>query len=158
MDTEMSVAPAPAEISKNVQVGIPKNMVPDPEQFNGDQTKFKDWQREMRLFLKSNRVIETDDRITVILAHLRGDVAGIYVQRKLNKLNKELGTQDWEDFVKEIKTMFSDKTKAADAKWKIETFKQGKKNTVNFMIEFEALAMKVDTNELYTIFLLKKNI
>ena len=31
MDTEMSVAPAPAEISKNVQVGIPKNMVPDPE-------------------------------------------------------------------------------------------------------------------------------
>ena len=112
----------------------------------------------MRLFLKSNRVIETDDRITVILAHLRGDVVGIYVQRKLNKLNKELGTQDWEDFVKEIKTMFSDKTKAADAKWKIETFKQGKKNTVNFMIEFEALAMKADTNELYTIFLLKKNI
>jgi len=32
----------------------------------------------MRLFLKSNRVMETNDRITVILAHLRGDVAGIY--------------------------------------------------------------------------------
>ena len=28
----------------------------------------------------------------------------------------------------------------------------------NFMIEFEALAMKTDTDELYTIFLLKKNI
>jgi len=33
----------------------------------------------MRLFLKSNRVIETDDRITVILAHLREEVASIYV-------------------------------------------------------------------------------
>jgi len=33
----------------------------------------------MRLFLKSNRVIETNDRITVILAYLRGGVAGIYV-------------------------------------------------------------------------------
>ena len=54
--------------------------------------------------------------------------------------------------------MFSDKSKAADAEWKIETFKQGKKNTVDFMIEFEALATKADTDELHTIFLLKKNI
>jgi len=28
----------------------------------------------------------------------------------------------------------------------------------NFMIEFKALAMKVDTDDLYAIFLLKKNI
>jgi len=53
--------------------------------------------------------------------------------------------------------MFSDKMKAADAKWKIETFKQEKKNTADFMIEFDVLAMKADTDELYAIFLLKKN-
>ena len=53
--------------------------------------------------------------------------------------------------------MFSDKTKAVDAEWKIETFKQGKKNTADFMIEFNALAMKAGTDELHTIFLLKKN-
>jgi len=53
--------------------------------------------------------------------------------------------------------MFSNKTKTADAKWKIETFKQGKKNIVDFMIKFDALAMKVDTDELHVIFLLKKN-
>ena len=104
------------------------------------------------MFLKSNRVMETNDRITAILAHLRGGVAGIYTQRKLDELDKELGTQDWENFVKEIKTTFSDKTKAVDAEWKIESFKQGKKNTADFMIEFDALAMKVDTDELYTIF------
>ena len=33
----------------------------------------------MRLFLKSNRVIETNDRIIAILARLREGVAGIYV-------------------------------------------------------------------------------
>ena len=60
--------------------------------------------------------------------------------------------------MKEIKTTFSDKSKAADAEWKIETFKQGKRNTVDFMIEFEALATKADTDELHAIFLLKKNI
>ena len=84
-------------------------------------------------------------------------MAGIYAQKKLDELDKELGTQDWEDFIKEIKTTFSDKLKAADAEWKIETFKQGKRNTADFMIEFEALAMKADTDELYAIFLLKKN-
>jgi len=133
-------------------------MVPDPGWFDGNQTKFEDWWRGIRLFLKSNRVMETNNRITAILARLRGGVAGIYAQQKLDKLDEELGTQDWNDFMKELKTTFSDKTKAAYAKWRIETFKQGKKNTVDFIIEFEALAMKVDTDELHAIFPLKKNI
>jgi len=84
-------------------------------------------------------------------------VAGIYAQKKLDELDEELGTQDWDNFVKEIKTTFSDKSKAADAEWKIESFKQGKRNTADYIIEFEALAMKVDTDELHAIFLLKKN-
>jgi len=102
--------------------------------------------------------METDDRITAILARLRGGVVGIYAQQKLNELDKELGTQDWDNFVKELKMTFSNKTKAADAKWRIETFKQGKKNTVDFIIEFKALTMKADIDELHAIFLLKKNV
>jgi len=47
--------------------------------------KFEDWWRGIQLFLKSNRII-------AILAHLRGGVVGIYVQKKLNKLDEELGT------------------------------------------------------------------
>jgi len=62
--------------------------------------------------IKSNKVIETNNRIIEILAYLRGGVAGIYTQRKLDKLDKELETQDWKEFVKEIKTIFSNKTKA----------------------------------------------
>ena len=157
MSTALAPAPMVIEISENVSAGMPKNMVPDLGWFDGDQTKFEDWWRGIRLFLKSNRVIETDNRITAILARLRGGVAGIYAQKKLDELDEELGTQDWEDFVKEIKTMFSDKSKAADAEWKIETFKQGKQNTADFIIKFKALAMKADTDELHAIFLLKKN-
>jgi len=56
--------------------------------------KFEDWWKGMRLFLKSNRVMETNDRITAILACLRGSVAGIYMQRKLDELDKETRTQD----------------------------------------------------------------
>ena len=98
-----------------------------------------------------------DDRITAILARLRGGVAEIYVQKKLNEFDEENDTQDWDEFVKEFKTTFSDKSKAADAEWKIETSKQGKRNTADFMIEFKVLAMKADTDELHAIFLLKKN-
>jgi len=60
--------------------------------------------------------METDDRITVILACLREGIVGIYTQKKLDELDKELETQDWEEFVKQIKTTFSNKTKAADTK------------------------------------------
>ena len=120
LDTEMSVAPV--AINENIQVVMPKNMVLDPEWFDGDWTKFEDWWRGIWLFLKSNKIIEINNRITAILAHLRGGVAEIYAQKKLDKLDKELGTQDWEDFIKEIKMTFSDKTKAADAEWRIESF------------------------------------
>ena len=67
--------------------------------------------------------METDNKIIAILACFRGGVANIYTQKKLDKLNKELRTQDWEEFVKKIKTTFSDNMKAADAKWRIESFK-----------------------------------
>jgi len=119
--------------------------------------KFEDWWRGIRLFLKSNRINKTDNRITAILAHLRGGIAGIYAQKKLDELDEDNNTQDWDNFVKELKTTFSNKSKAADAEWKIEMFKQGKRNTADFIIEFEALAMKADTNKLHAIFLLKKN-
>jgi len=33
--------------------------------------------------------MKTDNRIMVILAHLRGGVAGIYAQRKLDELDEE---------------------------------------------------------------------
>ena len=58
--------------------------------------------------------METDNRITAILACLRGGIAGIYAQRKLDELDKETGTQDWEEFIQEIKATFSDKIKVAD--------------------------------------------
>ena len=51
----------------------------------------------------------------MILAYLREGIAGIYAQKKLDKLDEDNDIQDWDNFIKEIKTMFSDKSKAADA-------------------------------------------
>ena len=157
MDIEISIALAITP-AVNESAEMPRSMVPDPGWFDSNQMKFEDWWREIRLFLKSNRVNETDNKIIAILAYLRGGVAGIYTQKKLNELDENNDIQNWDDFVQEIKNMFSDKTKVANTKWKIETFKQGKRNTADFMIEFDALATKTDIDELHVIFLLKKNI
>ena len=73
-------------------------------------------------------------------------------------MEKEDSVQDQSNFVKEVKIVFSNKNKVADTEWKIEMFKQGKKHIADFMIEFEVLAMKTKTNNMYTIFLLKKNV
>ena len=72
-DTEMSTA-----LAVNESAGMPRSMVPDPGWFDGNRTKFEDWWREIRLFLKSNRVNRTDNKITAILACLREGVVGIY--------------------------------------------------------------------------------
>ena len=98
----------------------------------------------------------TDDRIITILSQLRKNIAGIYIQKKLNQMEED--TQNQDEFVTEIKTMFSDKSKTTDAKWKIEIFKQYKKHITNFIIKFEALAIKAKTSDMHTIFLLKKNV
>jgi len=60
--------------------------------------------------------METDNRIIVILTHLKGSITEIYVQKKLDELDEEIGIQDWNDFIKEIKSTFSNKTKIANAK------------------------------------------
>jgi len=88
MDIEMSTAPAATPVV-NESAGMPRSMVSDPGWFNSNRMKFEDWWRGIRLFLKSNRVNGTDDRITVILAYLREDVVRIYTQKKLDELDEE---------------------------------------------------------------------
>ena len=99
-----------------------KSIVSDLGWFDGNRTKFEDWQRGIRLFLKDNKVVAIENKITVVLAQLRGSIAEIYAQKKIDELGDEEDTQDWEELIKEIKTTFSKKSKVADVEWKIETF------------------------------------
>ena len=153
----MSTAPAPVPVVYNKSIPT-KTMVPDPGWFDRDRTKFEDWWRGICLFLKSNRVVAANKRITAVLAQLRGSIAEIYAQKKIDELEDTNDTQSWEEFVEEIKTAFSNKSKAADVEWKIQTFRQGRKHIADFMIKFEVLAMKAEIDNLHTIFLLKKNV
>ena len=86
----------PVLTQKNGQVGLLKNMVSDPGWFNRNRTKFENQWRGIRLFLKSNRITETNNRTIAILVYLRGGIVDIYAQKKLDK---ETGAQDWDEFI-----------------------------------------------------------
>ena len=103
----MLTAPKLAVYDERVML---KHMVPDPRWFDNNKTKFEDWQREIQLFLKSNKVVATDDKIIIVLAQLREGIVRIYAQKKINQIEKE------NNFVKEVKIAFSDKNKVADVK------------------------------------------
>ena len=62
---KMSTVPTPATYNENIPT---KTMVPDPGWFDRDRTKFKDWWKVIHLFLKSNRVVVANERITAVLA------------------------------------------------------------------------------------------
>jgi len=51
--------------------------------------KFEGWWRRIYLFLKSNRVTATDDKITAVLVQLRRGVTKIYVQKKIDQIEEE---------------------------------------------------------------------
>ena len=78
IDKEISMEIVPVIMNNNIQAITPKSMVPNPRWFDGNQIKFEDWWRGIQLFFKSNRVLETNNRITAILACLREGVASIY--------------------------------------------------------------------------------
>jgi len=65
---EISTALALVVYNRIEQAVMLKSMIPDPGWFDSNQMKFENWWREIRLFLKINRVIETDNKITEVLA------------------------------------------------------------------------------------------
>ena len=71
---------------QNKQAELLKSMVLDLGWFDRDQMKFENWQRSMQLFFKSNRVIVTNNKITIILAWFRGGTASIYAQKKIDQI------------------------------------------------------------------------
>ena len=56
----------------------------------------------------------------------------------------------WDAFETEIKLIYQDKTREADAEWHIETFTQGQKHIADFLIKFMVLVAKAQmTNTPY---------
>jgi len=69
----------------------------------------------MRLYLKANRIIGAKDKITAVLSRFRGGTAGAFAQQKLNEIKEQDDTPSWDAFEAEIKLIYQDKTRKANA-------------------------------------------
>jgi len=112
----------------------------------------------MKLYLRANKVTDADKKIIAVLGRFRKGTAGAFSQQKLDKIDGGDDTPSWDAFEAELQLVYSNKTKEANTEWRIETFTQGKKHIVDFLIEFMALASKAQTDDQHAIFLLKNNI
>jgi hypothetical protein len=61
-------------------------LVPDPGFFDGEQKRFSDWWRGMKLFLKFNKVDSLDMKITAIISQMRGGTAGNFATHWTDKV------------------------------------------------------------------------
>jgi len=135
-----------------------KSTVPEPGWFNGNRRGSEDWWRAMRLYLKANRITGAEDKVTAVLSRFHEGTAGAFAQQKLNEIEEQDDTPSWDAFEAEIKLIYQDKTREANAEWHIKTFTQGQKHIADFLIKFMALVAKAQTDNQHAIFLLKKNV
>ena len=139
------------------QITYGKSMVPEPGFFDGDRTKFDDWWRQMKLFMRFNKIVAAEDKMLAVIARFKGGTAGQFAETELIKIERAEDTRDWNKFADRVEESFSNDTQSSEAEWKIEEFKQGKKHTADFLIEFHVLKIRADTDDLHAIFLLKKH-
>jgi hypothetical protein len=149
-------AESQALVPTNGQMG--KSLVLDPRFFDGEQKKFSDWWRGMKLFLKFNKVNSPDMKIMAIISQMRGETAGNFATHWTDKVANIDDTMDWKAFEEDLTGSFSMGNEKESAQWKIKSFKQGKCHIADFLIEFHVLKTTSMTDNAHTIFLLKKNI
>jgi hypothetical protein len=162
-NTEMSAnqgtgqaAGSQALVQMNGQMG--KSLVLDLGFFDGEQKKFSDWWRGMKLFLKFNKVNSPDMKITATISQMRGGTAGNFATHWMDKVVNTDDTMDWKAFDDDLTGSFSMENKKETTQWKIESFKQGNHHIADFLIKFHVLKMTSKTDDAHAIFLLKKNI
>src|SRR5262249_55618993 len=149
------MAPSTSTVAKTTKTDDAK--VPEPGFFDGTRDKFDDWWRSIVFYLKYHKIQEADRKIITIISRLRGGMAGAFAQTWADKLESDDDDQDWEEFRKLFKRTFSDEGRKTNAEHQIEEFKQGKRATADFLIEFEVLKTRAETDNAHAIFLLKKH-
>jgi len=69
----------------------------------------------MKLYLRANRITGAKDKVTAVLSRFCGGTAGVFAQQKLDEIDEQDNTPSWDAFEAEIKLVYQDKTRKANA-------------------------------------------
>ncbi|XP_006455379.1 hypothetical protein AGABI2DRAFT_121298 [Agaricus bisporus var. bisporus H97] len=143
-------------VTVNEQTDVLKSLIPNPKDFGGDREQFSEWWRSMTLFLKYNKVTDTDQKIIATIVRLKGPVPSCFADIWTEKIATNF-TYTWDTFEEELKTSFGKGNEKDIAEERIESLKQGNRNTMDFLVEFTALMYKAKIDDQHAIFLLKRH-
>ncbi|EKM74642.1 hypothetical protein AGABI1DRAFT_95503 [Agaricus bisporus var. burnettii JB137-S8] len=127
-----------AAVTVNAQTDALKSLIPNPKDFGGNREQFSEWWRSMTLFLKYNKVMDTDQKIIAAIIRLKGPVPSCSAEIWTEKIASSI-TYTWDSFEEELKTSFGKGNEKDIAEERIESLKQGHRNTMDFLVEFTAL-------------------
>ena len=121
----------------------PKLKVAEPDFFDGTHSKFRDWMRQVNLYLRGRRITADDDRIIVTLSYMKGGTASTWAGRFLDDtmgVHQPLGT--YTDFVALLKATYEDRTAGARARDRLDHFLQHDLTIDDFVNQFETLVQE----------------
>ncbi|KAF7763816.1 hypothetical protein Agabi119p4_8353 [Agaricus bisporus var. burnettii] len=118
-----------ATVTVSAQADALKSLIPNPKDFGGNREQFSEWWMSMTLFLKYNKVTDTDQKIIATIVRLKGPVPSCFAEVWTEKIANET-TYTWNSFEEELRTSFGKGNEKDIAEERIEFFKQGNRNTM----------------------------
>jgi hypothetical protein len=88
---------------------------------------------------------------------MKGGTLGYFTDKWADKVASADYTIDWSTFEINLTKSFKDGIGQEIAEWRIEKYQQKSEHIANFLIKFDILKTKAETNDAHAIFLLKKN-
>ncbi len=136
----------------------PAIKVAPPEAFDGSPLKFRDWHRQILIYIRGKKITADDDRILIALSYMKSGTAAAWANRFFDANLDGLGT--WTEFETQLKAAFEDKTLGRKAREKLESLHQGSLRIDDFISRFESLAQDagMDGHESELIRLLERNV
>ena len=137
-----------------------KIKVAEPDFFNGNPTEFRNWRRQLLIFLRAGKVDDDDDKILTALSYMKGGTATPWASRFINDNIAATTLGTWAQFLTQLEAVFNDKTATKKARKAIEHFQQGRQGIDEFFNKFEVLAQEagLGASEVEKIRLLERNV
>ena len=138
----------------------PKIKVAEPEAFDGSASKFRDWHRQLLIYIRGCRITDDDDKILLTLSYMKSGTAAAWATRFFDSTVTNDNFGSWNQFEDQLKATFEDKTQGRRARERLENFRQGSRNIDDYVSRFQALAQDANLHghDAELIRLLERNV
>ena len=137
-----------------------KVKVAEPDVFDGSPYKFRDWLRQLTIFIRAREIKDDEKKILIALSYMKSGTATAWANRWFDKNGTKASLGSWADFQTELEAAFQDKDAKRKARERLETYKQRDARIDDFISRFDSLTADagIDSSDDEQIRLLELNV